>query len=40
MAHILIVDDESAIRESLRGILEDEGYQTSVSPSGLLGVAA
>src|SRR5271155_4825736 len=34
MAHILIVDDESGIRESLRGILEDEGYKTSVSPSG------
>src|ERR1700685_4009712 len=34
MAHILIVDDESGIRESLRGILEDEGYKTDVSPSG------
>jgi len=34
MANILIVDDESGIRESLRGILEDEGYKTSVSPSG------
>src|SRR5216684_4046860 len=34
MAHILIVDDESSIRESLRGILEDEGYKTIVSPSG------
>src|SRR5450432_820086 len=34
MAHILIVDDEAGIRESLRGILEDEGYQTSVCPSG------
>ena len=34
MAHILIVDDESAIRESLSGILEDEGYQTAASASG------
>ncbi len=34
MPHVLIVDDESAIRESLQGILEDEGYKTSVSPSG------
>jgi two-component system nitrogen regulation response regulator NtrX len=34
MAHILIVDDESSIRESLRGILEDENYKISVSPSG------
>src|ERR1039458_5441635 len=34
MAHILIVDDEAGIRESLRGILEEEGYKTSVSPSG------
>ncbi len=34
MANILIVDDESAIRESLQGILEDEGYTALVSPSG------
>jgi two-component system, NtrC family, nitrogen regulation response regulator NtrX len=34
MAHILIVDDESGIRESLKGILEEEGYKASVSPSG------
>jgi two-component system, NtrC family, nitrogen regulation response regulator NtrX len=34
MANILIVDDESAIRESLQGILEDEGYTATVSPSG------
>ncbi|MFY9672825.1 MAG: response regulator, partial [Terriglobales bacterium] len=34
MSHILIVDDESGIRESLKGILEDEGHKTGVSPSG------
>jgi len=34
MAQVLIVDDESAIRESLKGILDDEGYTTTVSPSG------
>jgi two-component system, NtrC family, nitrogen regulation response regulator NtrX len=34
MAQVLIVDDESAIRESLKGILDDEGYTTNVSPSG------
>lgn len=34
MASILIVDDESSIRESLQGILEDEGYAAIVSPSG------
>jgi two-component system nitrogen regulation response regulator NtrX len=34
MASILIVDDESAIRESLQGIFEDEGYTAIVSPSG------
>ncbi len=34
MAQILIVDDESGIRESLAGILEDEGYKAAASPSG------
>jgi len=34
MEHILIVDDEASIRESLQGILEDEGYQIATSPSG------
>src|SRR5947207_8452494 len=33
MTNIRIVDDESVIRESLTGILEDEGYKTSASPS-------
>ena len=34
MPNILIVDDESAIRESLQGVLEDEGYQPSAVESG------
>jgi len=34
MANILVVDDESGIRESLQGILDDEGYKTTTSPSG------
>jgi len=33
MPHILIVDDESGICESLSGIFEDEGYQASSSAS-------
>jgi two-component system, NtrC family, nitrogen regulation response regulator NtrX len=33
MEHILIVDDEASIRESLQGILEDEGYKVTTSPS-------
>jgi CheY-like chemotaxis protein len=27
--HILIVDDERAIRTTLRGVLEDEGYRVT-----------
>ena len=34
MHNILIVDDESGIRQSLRGVLEDEGYRTTVAESG------
>lgn len=34
MYHVLVVDDESGIRESLRGILEDEGYKVSLAESG------
>ena len=34
MHHILIVDDESGIRQSLQGIFEDEGYKITTSPSG------
>jgi two-component system, NtrC family, nitrogen regulation response regulator NtrX len=34
MHNILIVDDEPGIRQSLKGALEDEGYQASVAESG------
>ena len=34
MKHILIVDDEDSIRQSLEGILEDEGFRTSFAATG------
>src|SRR6266545_3611341 len=34
MLNILIVDDEAAIRESLQGVLEDEGYKAEAAESG------
>jgi len=34
MIHVLVVDDESSIRETLRGILEDEGYKVSLAGNG------
>jgi two-component system nitrogen regulation response regulator NtrX len=34
MTQILIVDDETGIRESLTGILEDENFQTAACASG------
>ncbi len=34
MHNILIVDDEAGIRQSLKGVLEDEGYKVTVVESG------
>lgn len=34
MSHILIVDDEKAIRQALKEILEDESYEVSEAPDG------
>ena len=34
MHKILIVDDESGIRQSLKGVLEDEGYKAAAVESG------
>src|ERR1700745_1061362 len=34
MSSILIVDDESGIRDSLRGVLDDEGFRTEKQESG------
>jgi two-component system nitrogen regulation response regulator NtrX len=34
MHNILVVDDESSIRQSLKGVLEDEGYKVSTAESG------
>src|SRR5207245_11583222 len=34
MHNVLIVDDESAIRESLTGVLQDEGYKAASAASG------
>jgi two-component system nitrogen regulation response regulator NtrX len=38
-ARILIIDDEDGIRFSLRGILEDEGYEVLEAPSAEEGLA-
>jgi two-component system nitrogen regulation response regulator NtrX len=35
---ILVIDDESSIRASLRGILEDEGYEVALADSGEAGL--
>jgi len=34
MHNVLIVDDEATIRQSLKGVLEDEGYKVSLAESG------
>jgi two-component system, NtrC family, nitrogen regulation response regulator NtrX len=38
MLNILIVDDEPGIRQSLKGALEDEGYEARVAESGEAGL--
>jgi two-component system nitrogen regulation response regulator NtrX len=38
MFNVLIVDDEAAIRGSLQGILEDEGYKATAAESGEAGL--
>ena len=38
MHSILIVDDEPTIRQSLTGVLEDEGFKTSMAESGEAGL--
>ncbi len=40
MLNILIVDDEPAIRESLQGVFEDEGYTATAAGSGEAGLEA
>ena len=36
--NILVIDDESGIRSSLKGILEDEGYQVKTTDTGEKGI--
>jgi two-component system nitrogen regulation response regulator NtrX len=38
MHNILIVDDEPTIRQSLKGVLEDEGFRASMADSGEAGL--
>ncbi len=38
MIHILVVDDEPSIRETLAGILEDEGYRVTPAEDGESGL--
>ncbi len=40
MAKVLIVDDEAAIRETLRGVLERQGYAVVEAASARAGIAA
>lgn len=39
MTRVLIVDDDEAIRETLREALEDEGYQIAEASNGIEGLA-
>jgi len=37
---VLVIDDDAAVRESLRMILEYEGYECVLAPTGQDGLAA
>ena len=39
-AHIVIVDDESAVRETLRDFLVEEGYQVTAVADGQAAIQA
>jgi two-component system nitrogen regulation response regulator NtrX len=39
MTRVLIVDDDEAIRETLREALEDEGYEIAEASNGIEGLA-
>ena len=36
---VLVIDDESSIRSSLQGILEDEGFAVRTAETGEAGLA-
>ncbi|MCX7770044.1 MAG: sigma-54 dependent transcriptional regulator [Proteobacteria bacterium] len=38
MYKVLVIDDEKPIRDSLKGVLEDEGYQVYTAEDGISGV--
>ena len=40
MAKILVIDDERAIRNAIKEILEFEGYELSLAENGALGLKA
>lgn len=34
MTHVLVVDDDDSVRETLRAALEDDGYDVTTAPDG------
>jgi diguanylate cyclase (GGDEF)-like protein len=38
MPHILVIEDEANVQESIRTFLEEEGYQVSVAGNGRIGI--